>query len=97
MFGEHGLAPVVGDDLVEEPPGAAAELSDLLHQVVPVRPLGGLLLELLQLLTLQTAHLPVPCSIMTEYWTMNKDMYNLTTRIIISSVLLPEHIKMFPT
>ena len=75
MFGEHGLAPVVGDDLVEEPPGAAAELSDLLHQVVPVRPLGGLLLELLQLLTLQTAHLPVPCNIMTEHWTMNKDMY----------------------
>ena len=75
MFGEHGLAPVVGDDLVEEPPGAAAELSDLLHQIVPVRPLGGLLLELLQLLTLQTAHLPVTCNIMTRHWTMNKDMY----------------------
>ena len=60
MFGEHGLAAVVGDDLVEEPPGAAPELADLLHQVVPVGPLGGLLLQLLQLLTLQTAHLPVP-------------------------------------
>ena len=47
MFGEHGLAPVVGDDLVKEPSGAAAELSNLLHQVVPVRPLGWLLLELL--------------------------------------------------
>ena len=56
MFGEHGLAAVVGDDLVEEAPGAAPELADLLHQVVPVGPLGGLLLQLLQLLTLQTAH-----------------------------------------
>ena len=73
MFGEHGLAPVVGDDLVEEPPGAAAELSDLLHQIVPVRPLGGLLLELLQLLTLQTAHLPVTCNIMTEHWTLDNE------------------------
>ena len=36
-----------------------SELPDLLHQVTPVRPLGRLLLQLLDLLTLQTADLPV--------------------------------------
>ena len=35
------------------------ELADLLHQVAPVWPLGGLLLQLLQLLTLDGADLPV--------------------------------------
>ena len=50
-FGEHGLASVIGLDLVEHP-GLAPVLLDLLHQVVPVRPLCRPLLQSLHSATL---------------------------------------------
>ena len=56
MSRQHWLAPVVGHGLVEDAPCAALELADLLHQVIPVRSFGGLLLQLLKFLIFDTIH-----------------------------------------
>ena len=56
MSREYGFTSVIGLGLVKDASSPAPELSDLLHQVIPVRSLGGLLLQLLKFLTFGTAY-----------------------------------------
>ena len=51
VFGQHRLAPVIGDSFLQQTSGSSFELTNLLHQIIPVWSLGRLLLQLLQLFT----------------------------------------------